>query len=70
MSAVSTREIEEQYNDNISLYSDRKMKDIEGEIREMLSRKKADTFLDKWLADLRERGKVKYFSLPQSLPPH
>jgi len=65
MSYVGALDVEEYYKENEESFEGLPIKAVENKIRALLVQKKGEVFLEKWIGDLRKRGNIKYFIIPQ-----
>ena len=68
MSYVGSVDVEKYYYNNKEVFKDRSLEEVEGQIRNLLVQKKGEVFLENWISDLRKRGAIKYFPIPQDQP--
>lgn len=69
MTYVNTEEIEEFYEKNQEKYNGLELLDVEKDIKSILLEKKQGEFLDSWVAELRQRGNIRYAELPPEIFP-
>ena len=58
---VTAEEIEAFFSQNEAYFQGESLWDVKNEVKEILVKRKSGQFLDKWLSDLRGRGKIRYF---------
>ncbi|MDH3974001.1 MAG: hypothetical protein OEV42_06960 [Deltaproteobacteria bacterium] len=68
MSYIGARDVEKYYREHSENFEGRPFEEVEDEIRLQLLAKKGEEYLVEWISDLRKRGKVKYFIIPQDQP--
>ncbi len=64
MVSVSPKEVENYYNQERHLFSDKEFKDVEKQIREYLLGKKKTKAIEKLISSLRKQADITYFKLP------
>lgn len=64
MVSVSLKEIENYYKMKTDLFSDKKIQDVEEQIRRYLLEKKRANSIDKLISSLRKQADIFYFKLP------
>lgn len=69
MITVSGKEIEDFFIDNPHLFEGKELEEVKKEIKGHLYDKKGAALLDKLMADIKRRGKVRYFEVPSIGPP-